>query len=206
MSTKQRIWDTVAKNKLSGNQKDYHPLPILQRLLGEFVGNNDFRVADLGCYNGRDIIEIARMFRSVSFTGYEISPLAVDAAQRLVAENGLEKSIAILQQDIESALQVTDGYFHVSIAKYVLPFIEDKLSFLIEMKRISSQAIIIATPVVSNSGDPNLSERGRSISMEREAFHKIMQRVFGSHFVVREILKDNKDTLVEIEVVTIKIA
>jgi hypothetical protein len=73
------------------------------------------------------------------------------------------------------------------------------------MKRISSQGVIIATQVVNDLSDVNLSERDRSISIERDVFHKIMEQVFGKEFVVREVLKDNRNDLIQIEVVTAKI-
>ena len=149
-------------------------------------------------------MEFAKVFKDNTFFGYEISPTAVDAAKSLVTESGLDKSVTILQQDIENTLPVSDGYFRISIAKYILPFIEDKISFLAEMKRISSHGVIIATPVVDDLGDVNLSKHGRSISMQRDTFHNIMKYVFGNTFAIRETLKDNRENLIEIEVVTAK--
>lgn len=204
MNKKQKKWDAVAKKKLTGERQDYRHLPILTRVLRELGDGDNYRVADLGCYNAKDLVEIAQVFESCSFFGYEISPTAVDAAQRLVAESGLDKSVTILQQDLETSLLVPDGYFHISIAKYVLPFIKDKTAFLSEMKRVSSQGIILAVPVVGNAKDVNLSERGRSITMERNEFHRIMYLVFGNAFDVKEVLKDTTDGLIEIEVVVAK--
>jgi len=204
MNTKQKNWDAVAKKKLAGERVDYRHLPILEQLLRELGCDYNSRVADLGCYNAKDLVEFARVFKSSAFFGYEISPTAVGVAKRLVAEYGLDKSVTILQQDIESTLPVPDRYFNISIAKYILPFIEDKISFIAEMKRISSHGVIVATPVVDDLWDANLSERGRSISMERDAFHNIMKRVFGDTFSIREILKDNSEDLIEIEVVIAK--
>lgn len=204
MNIKQKTWDAVARKKIGGNQKDYRHLPILPKLLRGLGCGDDSRVVDLGCYNASDLVEIAKLFENSTFFGYEISPSAINAARHLVVESGLEKSVTILQQDIEDVLPVPDRYFDISIAKYILPFVEDKLLFLTEVKRVSSQGVIIATPVVNDSGDANLSERDRSISIERGAFHKIMEQVFGKDFVVREVFKDSRNDLIEIEVVTAK--
>lgn len=204
MNIKKKTWDAVARKKLGGNRKDYRHLPILPKLLRELGCGDDSRIADLGCYNASDLVKIAKLFENSTFFGYEISHSAVNAAKYLVTESGLEKSVTILQQDIEDILPVPDRYFDISIAKYILPFVEDKLLFLTEMKRVSSQEVIIISPVVNDSGDTDLSARDRSISIERDAFHKIMEQVFGNDFLIREVLKDSRNDLVEIEVVTAK--
>lgn len=204
MDKKQEMWDAVAEKKLAGERQNYRHLSILPKLLIEFGCSDNSRVADLGCYNAKDLVEIAQVFKNSTFFGYEISPIAVNAARRHVIGSGLDESVTILQQDIESTLPVADGYFHTSIAKYVLPFIEDKISFLSEMKRVSLCGIILAVPVVSNMRDVNLSERGRSITMERGELYRIMSLVFGNAFSVRKVLRDGTEDLIEMEVMIAK--
>lgn len=204
MNDRKEKWDIIAKNKLMGSRKDYRPVEMLVEVVREMMDCDTYLVADLGCYNAQDLIKMAGSFRNGVFIGYDISPSAIFAARKNIARSGFEERVKVFESDIEQRFSIPDRYYDVTITKYVLPLVQDKLSFLFEMKRITFRGVVLVVPVFDEGDRELLSRHELSVSLERGALHTLMRHVFGSSFTVRKVLKTRKRA-VDIEVVVAKV-
>ena len=79
----------------------YIPTPddVVDRMLRLAAVTKDDIVYDLGCGDGRIVIAAAKKY-GCRAVGVDIDPLRVDAAKKNVRKHGLEKLVAIRQQDL----------------------------------------------------------------------------------------------------------
>lgn len=79
----------------------YIPTPddVVDRMLRLAAVTKDDIVYDLGCGDGRIVIAAAKTY-GCRAVGVDIDPLRVDAAKRNVRKHGLEKLVAIRQQNL----------------------------------------------------------------------------------------------------------
>lgn len=204
MNNSECEWDGIARKKLMGDSKQYRDLPCLVRLLRSFQLSESSRIADFGCYNAQDIIMLAKSAKGLFF-GYDIARSAIEAGRKAVLQANIGDRVSLFHRDIEDLSLVPDKFFEVSIAKYVIQFLSAPRQFLLGVKRITSKGIIIAVPVVETLDNPELTDRAKRISMERNVLYAHMNAVFGSAFQIEEMISDTTDEKCTIEILSAKV-
>ena len=100
---------------------------------------SDMRLLDVGCGPGTITVDLAT--RVASVTGVDASEVALEAARRHAAENGV--TCEFTQADAE-ALPFADASFDVVHAHQVLQHLMDPVAALREMKRVTRPGGLVA--------------------------------------------------------------
>ncbi|MFA6608932.1 MAG: methyltransferase domain-containing protein [Candidatus Paceibacterota bacterium] len=200
MNINEFEWDSVARKKLSSNSLQYLYLPCIEEILKSFDLQNESRIADLGCYNGYDIIKLSTFVKG-HFYGYDISSTAIEDGIKKINKNFLNERVTLINQDVQNLSSIPDKYFEVTLLKYLLQFIPNPEVFLQNVKRVTSKSVIIAIPVVEDIKSNELSAHSKRISMERKVLYNCISSVFGGKFNTMYKIKSREDKNMTIEVI-----
>lgn len=97
----------------------FDAIPLTKRLL-ETIRPRPERIVDLGCGNGRYIVELCRAIPGIAARGVEPSPASTDAANKLIAAAGFSDRAQVICGD---AAEVLSADFNFDPQCFILGFV-----------------------------------------------------------------------------------
>lgn len=184
----QSFWDNQHKDQSNFTLSPHRDLIRFENILRQ---NNGSSILDMGCGDGRNIIELAQ--KGFEITGIDFSPAAVEIAQKRLKEKNLIANVYV--SDIfEKVRFIEDESFDGIIASDAVHYVEiEKFTQILkEMNRILKTGGLIFLTVPSEKAiiEP---EKLAELFFTKEQIEKIITESFNikyfgednqNHFVI----------------------
>lgn len=182
MDTKAKKWNTLFEN--GAKYRDLNEIYILD-LLDQFEKINGHRpssIVDLGCGNGETLSKFSSL--GIPVIGVDVSNVALDQANKKLAESGLEFSLILHDLDKMETLQIDAPENSLWICKLVLAFIEDKLGFLKNVSKLmkNGDQLLVITPVL-REGVNYTNEDKPGIAIKIKEIESLLTETYGNFIV-----------------------
>jgi ubiquinone/menaquinone biosynthesis C-methylase UbiE len=175
-----RQWDQIY---LGNDRFHEQPHPHLQKFLTLLKHRSAYKVIDLGCGSGNEIVELAKAGMNV--LGLDFSPAAVDLAQKRLQEKGLRgrAAIADLHEEIKA---IKEAEFDACLAINSLQYksVAEFKSTLKEIRRILKTKGLLFLVV------PSKEVKSKSASSGHRFTQQELESALGRHFAILELEPD----------------
>lgn len=141
------------------------PADVVARMLDVARVSSQDLVYDLGCGDGRIVVEAARRY-GCHAVGYDINPAKIREARENVSKNGLEHLVSIEQQDIFEL----DLSRATVITLYLLPEMNDQLVPQLKQLKEGSRIVCHEFPIDDFEHDRKVTLKSKFDGVPRDIY------------------------------------